>query len=95
MGIVLNKNSLMECPRHGDRKPTFICKHLRDEQGQGFHQSDDTVDEDWPFQYAWCDECNQILQEEDGWNDRSEEFAQIVAICEGCFEDIKTGKTGE
>ena len=27
--------------------------------------------------------------EEGEWNDRSEGFAKIIPICEGCFEDIK------
>jgi hypothetical protein len=89
MGNSLNKNSIMECPRHGDRRPTFICKHLQYKEGLGFHQPDDPPKADWPFQNAWCDECHKALLEEGEWNERSEGFVEIMAICEGCFEEIK------
>ena len=79
----------MECILHGKQKPAFICKHLQYGEGLGFHQPIETPKEDWPFQNAWCDECNTIFLEEGGWNDRSEAFAGIMAICEGCFEVIK------
>ncbi len=89
MGNPLNKDSVMECPTHGDRLPAFICKHLQYGEGLGFNQPDDPPEEDWPFQNAWCDECDKVLIEEGEWNDRSEGFAQIMAICEGCFEEIR------
>ena len=85
----LNRESLMECPRHGDQRPAFICKHLLFGRGLGFHQPDDPPTEDWPFQNAWCDECDKVLVAEGEWNDRSEAFADIMALCEGCLEEIK------
>lgn len=85
----LNKDSIMECHRHGDRKPAFICKHLRYGVDLGFNQPDEPADEEHPFQEAWCNDCEKVLMEEGEWNDRSESFAEIIAICEGCFEEIK------
>jgi hypothetical protein len=38
---------------------------------------------------AWCDKCDEVLQREGEWNDKSESFAGIMAVCEGCFEEIK------
>lgn len=79
----------MVCRIHGRKRPTFICKHLQYGKGIGFHQPDSSPESDWPFQNAWCDECNAILLKEGEWNDTSERFAGIIAICEGCFDDIK------
>lgn len=89
MGDPLNKDSRMDCPRHGLRWPTFICRHLQHGEGLGFKQPDDPPDPDWPFQNAWCDACEEFWAEEGEWNDRSEGFAGIMAICEECFEEIK------
>ena len=33
--------------------------------------------------------CHEVLLEEGEWNDRSEGFAEIMAICEECFKEIK------
>lgn len=85
----LDKNSQMECPRHGDQRPAFICTHLQHGADLGFHQPDAPPMADWPFQNAWCDECDRVLMQEGEWNERSEAFADIIAICEGCFEEVK------
>jgi len=80
----------MECTLHGIKRPAFICAHLQYGVGLGFHQPDETDnDDEFSFQNAWCDECNDILLEEGEWNDRSEGFAKIMAICEGCIEEIR------
>ena len=84
---------MMECPRHGLKRPSFICRHLQygKQYGKklGFNQPDELPNPDWPFENAWCDKCNQFLRKEGEWNDKSEGFAGIVAICEGCFKEIK------
>jgi len=79
----------MQCPRHGLRRPTFICKHLQHGKGLGFNQPDEPPNIEFSYKNAWCDKCDHFLQEEGEWNDRSERFAGILAICEGCFEEIK------
>ena len=85
----LTKDSMMECPRHGLKRPAFICRHLQYGKRLGFNQPDEPPNPEWPFENAWCDKCDQFLQKEGEWNDKSEGFAGIVAICEGCFEEIK------
>ena len=85
----LTKDSMMECPHHGLQRPTFICRHLQYGKGLGFNQPEEPLDPEWPFKNAWCDKCDQFLQKEGEWNDKSESFAGIMAICEGCFEEIK------
>jgi hypothetical protein len=93
MEMSLNKDSVMECPRHGLQRPTFVCKHLQSAEGLGFNRPDIARDPDWPFENAWCDKCDEVLNEEGEWNERSEKFAGIIAICEGCFKEIEKRNT--
>ena len=85
----LTKDSMMECPRHGLQHPAFICRHLQYGKGLGFNQPDESPNPEFPFENAWCDKCDKFLQKAGEWNDKSESFASIMAICEGCFEEIK------
>ena len=79
----------MECARHGTHRPAFICQHLHVGEGIGFNLADESFDPEWPFQSAWCDQCDQVLLREGEWNDVSEGFAKIMLICEGCLEEIR------
>ena len=89
MSNPLNKNSIMECQKHGDKSPAFICKHLQYGVGIGFHELEEIPDPEWPFKNAWCSACEEMAIEQGGWNETSEGFAQPVAICEGCYEEIR------
>ena len=91
MGEPLSKNSKIKCSRHGTQPPTFICRHLQFGTGLGFHQPADGPDPEYPFDQAWCDECNEVFLKEGGeWNDVSEGFAEVMMICAGCFEGIRS-----
>lgn len=79
----------MECARHGIRRPAFICQHLRFGEGLGFNTAEEPFDPEWPFQNAWCDECDKVLAREGEWNDVSEGFAGVIVICEGCLGEIR------
>jgi hypothetical protein len=89
MGNPLNKDSKMECKRHGENKPAFICKHLQYGESLGFIEASGELDPEYPFKEAWCSICDAILMEQGEWNDISEGHAQIMAICEGCYNEIK------
>ncbi len=93
MGTSLNKNSVMECERHGINKPSFICKHLQHGVGIGFNEPNEEPDPEYPFKEAWCNECDTVLMEQGEWNDISEGYAEVMAICEGCFNEIKERNT--
>ena len=85
----LTAESRMECPVHGTRRPTVICRHLREGSRAGFHVPDEP-DAEMPWlRSAWCDRCEEVLEREGEWNDRSEAFASILFVCEGCFEDVR------
>ena len=78
----------MECGVHGDGYATFVCRHLVQGSELGFFEpdrapaSEDESDE----QSAWCGECENVRQEQGGWNDVSVAFADITVICDACFE---------
>jgi hypothetical protein len=89
MGNPLSRTSVVECPEHGQRKPAFICKHLQHGIRIGFFQPDEGPNSEEPWEMAWCEDCNKVLAQEGEWNDRSEAFAGVMLICDGCFEIIR------
>jgi len=85
---------IIECYTHGSRRPAFICQHLNKKTHTGFHEAFDSdpqtepADDDDEYQ-AWCDKCEKVRAEEDGWNERSMKFARIKLVCDRCYFEIK------
>jgi hypothetical protein len=87
------KNRYIECADHKYRRVAFVCGHLNDTTPVGFEEAFETwedmpLDKDDDFQ-AWCNECEAMRQKTDGWNEESEAFAQIKAVCEKCYFAMK------
>jgi hypothetical protein len=82
----MDAEKTIKCEIHGKGAETFMCQHLVTGAAQGFHCADDpsTVYPD-----AWCDACNQILEQQGGWNEVSEAAAGIKLICSNCYEIIR------
>jgi hypothetical protein len=81
-----------QCVTHGDAQWAAVCTHLtRDSFGLGFNRNEPTDDDPTPD--AWCDNCEIIRAQHDGWNEESEKLAQIKAICAGCYETIRIRNT--
>lgn len=77
----------VECSRHGTREATFVCQHLSSiDDVVGFHAGFDEEHPDEPWPNAWCDACERVRAEEGDWNDRSEAFARIQLMCDGCYQ---------
>lgn len=38
---------------------------------------------------AWSNDCENIRRKHNGWNEESEQYAQIKLICENCYFEIK------
>ena len=75
----------IHCDAHGDREPTIVCVHLtEDAAGLGFNCGEPS--EDNPFPDAWCDNCDLIYQEHDGWNDETEDLLDVRVLCSSCYE---------
>jgi hypothetical protein len=79
----------VECPEHGLRDATYVCQHLSSGMGAGFHCGHDADDPDRLWPDAWCDQCERVRQSEGEWNERSEAFAGIHLLCDGCYQRIR------
>lgn len=75
----------IECEEHGHREVAFVCQHLANGQGLGFHQAIDDDDPCVLFPDAWCDSCEAIRDSEGGWTDRAQSAAAIRILCSGCY----------
>ncbi len=75
----------VDCAEHGQREATFVCQHVVNGQGLGFHQGFGEDDPDAVFPDAWCDGCEAVRNHEGGWNERSEAVASIKILCSGCY----------
>ena len=72
---------LIECEGHGMSEKCFVCEHLTEGVGQGFHTSDtERLRPD-----AWCDACNRLLETRGSWED-VEPHPPIKLVCGGCYD---------
>ena len=79
----------VQCDEHGPCEAAFVCQHLAQGEGLGFHvgYSEDEPDELFPD--AWCDACDDVLEKEGEWNDTAEAYADIKLVCSSCYADIR------
>ncbi|HEX7871101.1 MAG TPA: hypothetical protein VF455_13415 [Chryseobacterium sp.] len=87
------KQKTVDCESHGFGRQAFVCQHLDTKTPNGFEEAFETyhgmeLDEDDDFQ-AWCDECEKVRSENNGWDDETMEFAKIKLVCEDCYFDLK------
>lgn len=83
----------ISCPTHGtQQRRAIVCRHLveslssKEIVGLFIPREDISINE--PHE-AWCDECEIVLDEEKGWNDKSESFADFKVVCEKCYDNIR------
>ncbi|CAH9062704.1 hypothetical protein PSECIP111854_03067 [Pseudoalteromonas sp. CIP111854] len=79
----------VNCDTHGNSNATFICQHLASGEGLGFNLGYDPDNPDELCPDAWCNKCEEVLDTEGEWNDKSEAFADIKVMCEHCYEEIR------
>lgn len=79
----MGESERVECGRHGARRAAFVCRHVAGGSGLGFHEGDG------PDLCAWCEECERVRLEHGGWDEESEKVAEIMLICEACFEEAR------
>jgi hypothetical protein len=82
----------VQCNVHGETSQTFVCRHLVGESfGLGFNRED--PDDENPFPDAWCDDCEIIRAQHDGWDNVPEGLCQINLLCSECYERTKIRNT--
>jgi hypothetical protein len=87
------KDKYVECSDHEYRRIAFVCKHLNHTDRVGFEEAFETIEdmelsEEDDFQ-AWCNECEEMRQNEDGWTDTAMAFAEMKVVCERCYFEMK------
>jgi hypothetical protein len=87
---LLSKQRRVQCGTHGEVLPAYVCCHLVPcgPAPLGFHEPDPDPDEPDDLQ-AWCDACDEVLEQHGEWNDESEAFAKIRLVCEFCFAALR------
>lgn len=74
------------CGEHGSTPGTFVCRHLQQGYGCGFHTvHEDAAADPWPD--AWCDRCEATLQADGEWTD--ENSPELALVCTHCYELIR------
>ena len=81
------------CSLHKKEATAIVCIHLVCVECEhvGFNVPGDTEND----LQAWCDQCEVKLNEEGGWTDAMEEFADLRPCCAGCFVAIKNRMSRE
>ncbi len=77
----------VQCAKHGSTEYCLICRHLREQSSLRFYAN--TAEKYAPAQ-AWCEACDQVLDEERGWSDPADEFADWKLLCTACYEETLT-----
>lgn len=74
----------IHCERHGVTAYCLVCRHLREGVGLGYWALKPEAEE--PSQ-AWCEACDAVLAEDQGWTDRGDAFAGWTLYCAGCYAE--------
>lgn len=77
----------LTCDQHGESHACFLCGHLPSGVAAGFFTGDDAEGDPRPD--AWCARCEEVVNAEGEWNERSEGFARITLCCTECYDDIR------
>lgn len=73
------------CEVHGATIPAYICPHLFDGSGQGFHVA---VDPGNPRPDAWCAGC-EARRRAGGWSAASGSSAAVRPVCGRCYDELE------
>jgi hypothetical protein len=86
--MMFEEQRRVHCHVHGERLPTFVCRHLVRGAGLGFYEPDRTSPsgDETGERCAWCAACERVRQDRGGWDDESEAFAGVTLICDACFQ---------
>jgi hypothetical protein len=85
-------SEMVQCDIHGEREIAWLCAHLiSNDCAQGFNHLAAT--EETPFPDAWCDNCEIIRKQVDGWTDDTTKLADIKIVCAGCYNDARIHNT--
>lgn len=65
-------------------EPAIVCQHLLKNPDLNLNFPSGIDDNQ-----AWCDSCEGVFKEENGWQEKALEFADFKACCGYCFRQMK------
>ena len=80
------RSSAIECAQHGSSRGAFVCEHVAQGCGLGFHFFPDPGN---PRPDAWCSACETIRQKYNGWDEESQKLIKIVLLCGECYDQAR------
>ncbi|MES2278491.1 MAG: hypothetical protein V4592_20840 [Bacteroidota bacterium] len=86
------KEKSIACKIHDAGRIAFVCQHLVNSANIGFNEAFETdgIMEPDDEHQAWCDECEKIRLINGEWTDAAMAFAQVKAVCDRCYFEIKS-----
>lgn len=84
---------LINCNKHGHTQPAILCSHLVKDGYElknklGWVQAEYDPSNIEPGDLmAWCNDCDEIYENEGGWNDNNDDHFSVV--CQHCFLEIQ------
>jgi hypothetical protein len=74
----------LNCKIHGPAFSTYICDHLFANPRQKWFSDVATGSDPWPD--AWCQECNDLFDQQGEWNDKNSGGLKARLLCHRCYE---------
>ena len=71
------------CEMHGETPATYVCRHVANGLACGFHTPDESNDDPWPE--GWCDSCDELLEEAEGWSEEIVVASGLQLLCTHCY----------
>jgi hypothetical protein len=73
------------CPLHGEGQATYVCQHIASGAARQFLADEPSADD--PFPDAWCERCDELLEERGwAWDAEMMHLAHVAVMCHLCYE---------
>lgn len=76
----------INCGAHGIRTAAVVCGHMIRTKGPvGFVENSSDPDD----LQAWCHDCENLFEQEQGLTDAFRNFTQMTIVCDSCYAELK------
>lgn len=80
-------DAAIRCDEHGTSERCWVCAHLLEGEGKGFHAGGDPAAR---RPDAWCDACEQLVADVDDWETLGDRHPPIALVCGGCYDELRS-----
>jgi hypothetical protein len=74
----------LNCEVHGSAFSTYICDHLFASPNQKWFSGAVSDSDPWPD--AWCEQCNELFDQQGEWNDKNSGGLKARVLCHHCYQ---------